>query len=206
MREKLSELNRQEITNNQRQSIKKQLEEMNQEFDETIQEIETEVPALEIIEEDPSEFKLYDNVILLTLKQEGIIIHLDEKTQTMEIRYRNGIRQTVPYKDVRKVLAEPESTEVNLDGVKKNRQVDQKIDVHGLRPDEAIPLIDKFLDDAYLAKISQVFILHGAGTGALREEIKKLLRGHPHVDSFDSTPSHASVTLKNEMIQTKKNR
>jgi DNA mismatch repair protein MutS2 len=204
LRDKLSEINRQEISNSQRQTIKKQLEEMNQEFEEKIKQIETEVPALEIVEEDLGEFKIYDKVILPSMKQEGIIIKIDSKSQSMEIQYRNGIRQTVPYKDVRKVNMEPETTEINLDHINKNRQIDQKIDVHGLRVEEAIPLIDKFLDDAYLAKISQVFILHGVGTGILRDEIKKLLRNHPHVDSYDSTPDHASVTLKNEMIQTRK--
>jgi DNA mismatch repair protein MutS2 len=204
LRDKLSEINRQEISNSQRQTIKKQLEEMNQEFEEKIKQIETEVPALEIVEEDLGDFKIYDKVILPSMKQEGIIIKIDSKSQSMEIQYRNGIRQTVPYKDVRKVNTEPETTEINLDHINKNRQIDQKIDVHGLRVEEAIPLIDKFLDDAYLAKISQVFILHGVGTGILRDEIKKLLRNHPHVDSYDSTPDHASVTLKNEMIQTRK--
>ena len=204
MKEKLIEMNRQDITNSQRQTIKKQLEEMNQEFDDTIKQIENEVPSVEILDDPDVEFKIYDKVYLPSMKQEGIIIKLDPKSLFMEIQYKNGIRQTVPNKEVRKIIAEPETSEVNLDKLKRNRSVEQKIDIHGLRAEEAIPLIDKFLDDAYLDKISQVFILHGVGTGALREEVKKILKNHPHVDSYDSTPDHAIVTLKNELIQTRK--
>jgi DNA mismatch repair protein MutS2 len=206
LKDKLSEMNRQEISNSQRQNIKKQLDEINLEFEDKMKQIELEVPALEVVEEDLGEFKIYDKVLLPSMKQEGIIIKLDHKTQAMEIQYRNGIRQTVSFKDVRKVISEPQVNEINLDHINKNRPIDQKIDVHGLRVEEAIPLIDKFLDDAYLAKISQVFILHGVGTGILRDEIKKLLRTHPHVDSYDSTPDHAAVTLKNEMIQGRKSK
>ena len=48
----------------------------------------------------------------------------------------------------------------------------------------AIFVVDKFLDDSYLAKLETVRIVHGKGTGKLREGIHKYLKTHPHVKSF----------------------
>ena len=53
-----------------------------------------------------------------------------------------------------------------------------------LTVDEAIPLVDKYLDDCFMAKISPVRIVHGKGTGALRNGIHKYLKTNKYVDSF----------------------
>jgi DNA mismatch repair protein MutS2 len=54
----------------------------------------------------------------------------------------------------------------------------------GRTVDEALPLLDKYLDDAVLAALSPVRIVHGLGTGRLRAAIWKFLEGHPHVEGF----------------------
>ncbi len=59
-----------------------------------------------------------------------------------------------------------------------------EVDLRGLTVDEALAKTDKYLDDAVLAGIAQVRIIHGKGTGALRAAIKEFLRGHPNVESF----------------------
>lgn len=66
-----------------------------------------------------------------------------------------------------------------------------KNEIHliGRKVDEAIELTDKFLDDAFLAEVSQVRIVHGMGTGALRQAISDLLSKHPHVSRFEAAPS-----------------
>jgi len=87
----------------------------------------------------------------------------------------------------------------------RKSMVAQKIDVHGLRTEEALPLIDKYLDDAYLAGHSQVWILHGVGTGILREEIRKHLKQHPHVSQLISQPAHTIVVLRNEVLKALEN-
>ena len=56
-----------------------------------------------------------------------------------------------------------------------------KLNVIGQTTDEAVDAVDKFLDEASLASLSQVRIVHGHGTGALRRAIECLLDGHPHV-------------------------
>ena len=52
----------------------------------------------------------------------------------------------------------------------------------------ALDMTDKFLDDAFLAQVNPVRIVHGMGTGALRQAISEQLRKHPHVSRFESAP------------------
>lgn len=68
--------------------------------------------------------------------------------------------------------------------VSKTKNVNSEINVIGLTTLEAIPIVDKFLDDCFLAKLETARIVHGKGTGKLRTEIHKFLKKHPKVKSF----------------------
>lgn len=59
-----------------------------------------------------------------------------------------------------------------------------ELDLHGLTVDEALPLVDKYLDDAYLAGLRTVRLVHGKGTGALRQAVRRFVASHPLVASF----------------------
>jgi DNA mismatch repair protein MutS2 len=61
-----------------------------------------------------------------------------------------------------------------------------EINLIGRRADEAVEMVDKFLDDAFLAQLPQVRVVHGMGTGTLRQAICELLSKHPHVSHFES--------------------
>ena len=64
------------------------------------------------------------------------------------------------------------------------RTVRQEVDVRGMALDEAIPEVQKFLDDAMLSSLHEVSIIHGNGTGILRAGISDCLRRHPCVSDF----------------------
>lgn len=66
----------------------------------------------------------------------------------------------------------------------KAQNVASEINVIGLNVDQAIPIVDKYLDDCYMANLDSARIVHGKGTGKLREGIHSFLRKHPHVKSF----------------------
>ena len=66
----------------------------------------------------------------------------------------------------------------------KSKFVSPEINLLGLTVDEAIPIIDKYLDDCFIAKISPVRIVHGKGTGALRKGIQNYLKTNKYVDTF----------------------
>lgn len=66
----------------------------------------------------------------------------------------------------------------------KSSSVSSEINLLGYTVDEAVAVLDKYLDDAYIAKIPQVRIVHGKGTGALRAGVTSYLRGVPYVKDF----------------------
>ncbi len=63
-----------------------------------------------------------------------------------------------------------------------------KLDLHGLRADEAIDRLDKFLSDALLSGFDEVLVYHGIGTGKLSYAVKEFLKIHPSVIRFDDAP------------------
>jgi DNA mismatch repair protein MutS2 len=77
-------------------------------------------------------------------------------------------------------------TEVHLSTTEQSSR--SELNVIGQTTDEAVDAVDKFLDEASLASLSQVRIVHGHGTGALRRAIGDLLKGHPHVARFLAAP------------------
>jgi DNA mismatch repair protein MutS2 len=83
-------------------------------------------------------------------------------------------------------LRESHGTEVQLKTTQGNGRTE--LNVIGQTTDEAVDAVDKFLDEASLASLSQVRIVHGHGTGALRRAIAELLKDHPHVARFAAAP------------------
>ncbi|MBC7087691.1 MAG: endonuclease MutS2 [Tissierellales bacterium] len=72
----------------------------------------------------------------------------------------------------------------NKNTLTKSKQIKKELDLRGYDTENAIMEIDKYLDDAYLAGIDQVFIIHGKGTGVLREGVRNYLSKHKHVKSM----------------------
>jgi DNA mismatch repair protein MutS2 len=70
--------------------------------------------------------------------------------------------------------------------VKRSRDdnIRTELDLRGTTLDEAIMEVDRFLDEAFLSNLGQVYIIHGKGTGALRTGIQEFLRRHKHVKSY----------------------
>ena len=66
----------------------------------------------------------------------------------------------------------------------KSKSVSTEINVIGQTIEDACFIIDKYLDDCYIARLSPIRIVHGKGTGKLREGIHIFLKKHPHVESF----------------------
>ena len=65
-----------------------------------------------------------------------------------------------------------------------HKSVPLSLNLHGYTVEEAILEVDQYLDDAFLAGLTEISIIHGKGTGALRSGIQSFLRRHPHVAAF----------------------
>ena len=66
----------------------------------------------------------------------------------------------------------------------KSASISSELNLLGMTTAEAIVELDKYLDDAYLAHLSPVRIVHGKGTGALRKAVHQFLRRQKHVDTY----------------------
>jgi len=91
------------------------------------------------------------------------------------------VKMRVPISDLRPARRR----ELRSDQVAELRtskmETPRELDLRGMTGDEALPLLDKFLDDALLAGYGRVDIIHGKGTGALRKKVLEFLAGHPRV-------------------------
>jgi len=70
--------------------------------------------------------------------------------------------------------------------VRPEREVSVELDLHGYRVSDVEPRLDRYLNDAFLAGLSQVRIIHGFGTGTLRRAVREVLSSHPLVKGFRS--------------------
>ena len=66
----------------------------------------------------------------------------------------------------------------------KKLDISPEINVHGFTCEEALNLIDKYIDDAILAGLNQIKIVHGKGTGALRKSVHNYLKKNTSIKSF----------------------
>jgi DNA mismatch repair protein MutS2 len=89
-------------------------------------------------------------------------------------------------------LRDSRGTQVHLKVSEQNGR--SELNVIGQTTDQAVDAVDKFLDEASLASLSQVRIVHGHGTGALRRAIAELLKDHPHVARFTPAPQDQGGT------------
>src|SRR5215831_6674594 len=100
-----------------------------------------------------------------------------------------NIKLRRPLSDLQVVETQPMKLPQNVRVNISTKQLEKnEINVVGRKVGEAVELADKFLDDAFLAQVTTIRIVHGMGTGALRQAISELLGHHPHVSHFESAP------------------
>ena len=82
-----------------------------------------------------------------------------------------------------------QATELHLHSKEQDSKFHtNELNLIGKTTDEAVDLADKFLDEAFLNGLSEVRIIHGHGTGALRKAVAEFLKDHPHVARYAAAP------------------
>nr|MBC7245432.1 endonuclease MutS2 [Chloroflexota bacterium] len=124
-----------------------------------------------------------DTVWISSLNQMGQILHLGEEEAEVQVGL---FRAKVPVLDLEKRQpTSPPRTESEVHIVLSPRPMPSvELSLRGMRVEEALPLLNKHLDDAYLASLPYVRIVHGKGTGTLRKVVREALAAHPLVASF----------------------
>jgi DNA mismatch repair protein MutS2 len=128
------------------------------------------------------------NVYIASLGSNGYIVgNSINKSNEVQV-YVGNMKMNIKLSDLRKSLTNSvkvkESGKVTTNKESKAKTVSPEINVIGQNVDEAIYVIDKYLDNCASANISPVRIVHGKGTGKLREGIHSFLKKNPHVKSF----------------------
>ena len=133
------------------------------------------------------ELKLNMEVYIPKLNQTGNITHIGEKDVTVQIGILKTNFKLEELRHTNSTSKTNSNKSQNLRSIKKSikpKSISQEINVIGQNVDEACFVIDKYLDNCYLAGLNQVSIVHGKGTGALRKGIHAFLKTNPHVKSF----------------------
>ena len=140
------------------------------------------------------------NVFVVSLGKDGIITDVKGNEVTVQVGI---LKMTVPAKKCLLTKAQPASTSnepKKRKGFTKNAAANyahqmfvakassarQEIDVRGMTIDEAIPIVDKAIDDALIAGIGQLRIIHGKGTGALRAGLTAYLETNRFVKKLET--------------------
>ena len=142
----------------------------------------------------PKKLKIGDGVKVLTMNLNGTVSSLPNSKGDLYVQM-GILRSLVNIKDL-ELLNEPAISGPGMDLMKKNNtgsgkikmsksfSVSPEVNLIGMTVDEAIPVLDKYLDDAYLAHLPKVRVVHGRGTGALKAGVHKHLKKLKYVKEF----------------------
>lgn len=185
--------------------LKAELKKLRQPLD-ALKKLEEKVEAVEMRAAAPVErktkderispFKLGEKVILRALGSEGVITSLSEseaEVQVGPLRIRAKLGEIA-----RKTEESPQGEREKLTRKKSRQPVSisttstlappspgMELDLRGQRAEDALLLLENYLEKAYLAGMPFVRIIHGKGTGVLRQEVRAALKNHEYVVSFE---------------------
>ena len=138
----------------------------------------------------PSDFKLGESVKVLSMNLNGTVTSLPDARGNVTVQM-GILRSQIHISDLEIIEETPSYSAKQMHKTSKGKMkmgksfsVSPEINLLGKTVDEAVAELDKYLDDAALAHLSSVRVVHGKGTGALRTGIHNYLRRQKHVKSF----------------------
>lgn len=134
-------------------------------------------------EKTSQDLKVGDSVAIPSLRQEGVI--LTDEDADGKVMVQVGIMKMslpkatlVPIQGQAKSTSEEKTKKIYS---AKAKYIKKEIDLRGMNVEDAIFKLDKYLDDAYLSGLKTVEVIHGKGTGALREGLQPYFKKHRHI-------------------------
>ncbi len=130
-----------------------------------------------------------DNVLVRSVGLRGEVVSVDAEDSEAQVQV-GGFRMTVDLRELsREKAGEPARPSYRQERaivVPAAPDVGMTFDMRGWRAGEVTDKLDRYLNDAYLAGLGQVRIIHGKGTGALRQVVRDMLQTHPLVTGYTS--------------------
>jgi DNA mismatch repair protein MutS2 len=209
VREKTAELDRIIEELKQAGSDSKKVEQGRQQFRQRSkairQEIEEILPPAYDEPEDTSPLKVGDRVKVISFGMEGDLLSRPGESEALVMV--GSMKITVPFADLRKVRRQKPTSrrfvpDDEIDNARiatsKASSISSELKLIAQRVEQALINLDKYLDDAYLAGLPSVRIIHGVGTGALKKAVWEFLSNHHAVASFrlaDQKQGGAGATI-----------
>ncbi len=140
------------------------------------------------VTQQPREIRVGDRVVIESVGQEGEVVSVsgsDAEVQIGSLKTRqslNGLRRIG--------RARPEAVEQRVPTIAPLPYVPMELDIRGNRAAEVEPTLERYLDEAYRSGLPMVRIIHGKGTGALRQVVREALQASPVVQRHEMAPSN----------------
>jgi len=136
----------------------------------------------------PVGLKVGDHVKIVSLRRHGIVMSLEEPLKQVEV-VTDKVKVRTFLSDIVKVTDGEEDKEIEIPKDQRLSQADiqeppSQLNVIGLTVEDALPKVDKFIDQALLHGLDKIHIIHGVGSGRLRTAIGKYLEAHQGVKDF----------------------
>ena len=127
-------------------------------------------------------------VLCKNLNSHGTVLSLPNKSSEVKVQI-GSLTMNIKLDDLADVAINKAKDNISKSKTSfsknfKAKNVASEINVIGLNIDQAIPIVDKYLDDCYMANLESARIVHGKGTGRLRDGIHSFLKKNPHVKSY----------------------
>lgn len=179
----IRELNKIEISSKDANNLRNEINDNIRNLDiQTYENIPNELTKL-----NENEIKLNMNVFIPSLNQIGTILSLPNKDKKVQVQVGNSkiyFNIDKLEKTNKKVSNSSSTYSSEINNTTKSKNLSNEINVIGLNVEEAIQIIDKYLDSCSMANLKKVRIVHGKGTGKLREGIHKYLKMNSYVKGF----------------------
>jgi DNA mismatch repair protein MutS2 len=166
--------------------VEQVVEALEDEVDEPIVRKEPEKP----VRQPKGPLRLGEKVHLRSIDQDAVITAMGEEeieAQVGRLRIRARRSDVVRKGEAEEELEapfRPKSGKLKVPTAVDSPGVE--LDIRGYRVDEGLDALDRYLEKAYMAGLPFVRIIHGKGTGRLRESVREVLGGNPHVERFSS--------------------
>lgn len=167
----------------------KKVEDLRREISKSMEGLQPSVQSMivpKLAKKEIKDLKPGDDVKVVTLNQQGSVLSVDNTKKEALIQI--GImKMNLPFASLEKTKKDPKSTVTQSTRKiikSKSNSIKSEVDLRGMRFEEAMEEIDKYLDDAYVAGLERVTIIHGVGTGVIKSGIREILKKHKHVKTY----------------------
>ncbi|MCO6541440.1 MAG: endonuclease MutS2 [Lactobacillus sp.] len=133
--------------------------------------------------------KIGDDVHVDSYDQDGVVIGQDKKGN-FEVQL-GILKMRLPKEQLTKIKPEKQENQQQVSRQRAHSALPLQLDLRGERYEEAMADLDQYIDSALLANYSQVTIVHGFGTGAIRKGVQKYLQSNPRIKKFGYAPANA---------------